>query len=129
MATPICALAAAIARSAEATSGRRCSTSDGTPSGTGGGSSRLRRPARSENDGAGVPISVGDRVLELAALLVQHVDLRERAVEQRLLLRDVEAGRGAEIVPRRGEFERAPLQRDRTRRRTSSSVSSSRRLK
>src|ERR1700761_9029051 len=36
-ATPMLALATATARSAEAMSGRRCSTSDGTPTGSDGG--------------------------------------------------------------------------------------------
>ena len=56
-----------------------------------------------------------DRVLELRALPAQHVDLRERVVDQRLLLRDVEARRGTQIVTRRDQPERAPLQLDRAR--------------
>ena len=54
-------------------------------------------------------------MLELAALPAQHVDLRQRAVEQRLLLRDVESRRRAEVVPRGGELQRPPLQFDRAR--------------
>ena len=92
-------MAAAIARSAEATSGRRSSTSDGTPSGTAGGVSS-RDVGASENDGAGVPVSVAIACSNCAALAAQHVDLRQRGVEQRLLLRDVEARGGAEVVAR-----------------------------
>ena len=47
----------------------------------------------SSNDGAGVPVERGDGVLELAALAAQQVDLGQGGVEQRLLLRDVEARR------------------------------------
>jgi hypothetical protein len=36
----------------------------------------------------------------LGALFLQHVDLRKGAVEQRLLLRDIQAGGRAQIVPR-----------------------------
>ena len=111
MATPIWALAAAIARSADATSGRRCRTSEGTPRGTSGGVRRFTSGAML-NSGAGVPVKRRDRVLELAASPPQHIDLRQRAIEQRLLLGDVESGGGAEIVARRSEFERTPLQID-----------------
>ena len=56
MATPICALAAATRRSAAATSGRRCSSSDGTPTGMLGGG-EASGVAGSENADGGWPIS------------------------------------------------------------------------
>ncbi len=54
-------------------------------------------------------------MLVLRALLLEHVDLRQRGLEQRLLLRHVEARDGAQVVARRHQLERAPLQRDRAR--------------
>src|SRR5437899_735749 len=54
-------------------------------------------------------------MLERAALAMQQVELGARRVEQRLLLRDVEPGRGAEVVASANELERAQLQRQRAR--------------
>ena len=77
---PICSLAAATWRSAEAMSGRRCSSVDGTPSGH-------RRHARASS-GAGASVEVGrrladqhgDRVLEARALALQRASRSARVV-------------------------------------------------
>ena len=54
----------------------------------------------SANDGAGVPVSVATACSNWRALAAQQVDLGQRGVEQRLLLRDVEPRGGAEVVAR-----------------------------
>jgi hypothetical protein len=51
-------------------------------------------------------------MLELRAQPLEHVDLRERAVQQRLLLSDIQSRGRAQVVPRGREFQRAPLQRE-----------------
>src|ERR1700723_2775800 len=56
-ATPMRAFAAAIARSAEATSGRRCNRSEGSPTGNTGNGGAAAEGARVKL-GAGVPIRV-----------------------------------------------------------------------
>jgi len=48
-------------------------------------------------------------MFELAASPAQHVHLRERTVQQRLLLCDIEPGGGTQIVARGSELERASL--------------------
>ena len=52
-------------------------------------------------------------MLEQAALAAQQVDLGQRGVEQRLLLRHVEARGRRRVVAGADEIERAPLQGDR----------------
>ena len=51
-------------------------------------------------------------MFELGTLFTEHVNLCQRAVEQRLLLSDVEARRRTQIVARSCKVERASLQID-----------------
>ncbi|NYH14513.1 hypothetical protein GGD41_001741 [Paraburkholderia bryophila] len=109
MATPICAFAAAIARSAEAISGRRCNTSLGR-------AERNRRHLRVEHlrrDGElrrGYADQCGDRMFELRALIQQQLRLHLGRVEQRLLLQHVEPRHRTELMLGAHVIERLLLQ-------------------
>ncbi len=104
-ATPICALAAAIARSAAAISGRRSSSSEGTLAGMSGiaivemlgGERKLRRRLADE---------YRDRVFELRALHADVDRLRLRALQLRLRLHDIDVRRDTRVIAVARELER-----------------------
>ena len=95
---PICAFAAATARSAAAMSGRRCSSADGTTSGTAGHASRSTAPTGDVELGRRLADQHRDRVLEPRALADHRDEVRLRRLELRLRLQHVGALRDAGVV-------------------------------
>ena len=85
---PMFAFAAATARSAAAMSGRRCSSSDGTTSGT-GGTAMFQSAGASVNAAGALADQHRDRVLELRALAVIADRVGARARELGLGLQHV----------------------------------------
>ena len=93
-------------------SGRRSSSSDGTPTGISGSVATERRARDRERRGR-LADQHRDRVLELRALDADVDRLRLRALELRLRLHDVDARRDAGGVAVLRELERALVRRDR----------------
>ena len=98
------ALAAATRRSAAAMSGRRCSSSDGTPVGMAGGSPASGFSANVEA-GCGLADEHGDGVLVLRALHAEVDELRARLFQLRLRLGDIALGAEAALEPDLGKMQ------------------------
>ena len=96
-------------RSAEATSGRRWSRSEGSPTGI-AGSDAVDCPAGMVKLRRRCPDQRRDGMLELRPLVVQEFELRGSGVNQGLLLRQIQTRRESKVVPRADESQSVALQ-------------------
>ena len=104
------ALAAAMERSAEATSGRRCNRSEGSPTGMAGSGAAgaVARPAQTRAPACRPASRWHARIAPVGC--ARSSSCVALGIDQRLLLRQIQARRESQIVPRADEVQSVALQ-------------------